>query len=114
MLPRLVGLARALEIAGFDAPISSEKALAWGLVTKVVDDGRALEEAVNMARELSSGSLNSFGWSKQLLTDSFNTAFEAQIERERLGLCICAEHLDGKEGLQAFADKRKPVFQSQI
>ena len=114
MLPRLVGLARALEIAGFDAPISSEKALAWGLVTKVVDDGRALEEAVNMARELSSGSLNSFGWSKQLLTDSFNTAFEAQIERERLGLCSCAEHLDGKEGLQAFADKRKPVFQSQI
>jgi len=109
-LPRIVGLARALEIAGFDAPISSEKALTWGLVTRVADDGRALEEALNLAHELSNSSLNSFGWSKQLLTDSFNSAFESHIERERLGLCSCAEHPDGKEGLQAFADKRKPVF----
>jgi 2-(1,2-epoxy-1,2-dihydrophenyl)acetyl-CoA isomerase len=112
MLPRIVGLARALEIAGFDAPISSEKALTWGLVTKVVDDGHVLEEAMSMAHKLSKGSLNSFGWSKQLLTDSFNTAFEAHIERERLGLCSCAEHSDGKEGIQAFVDKREPVFKS--
>lgn len=111
-LPRIVGLARALEIAGFDAPISPEQALTWGLVTKVVDDGHTLEEAVSLARKLSKGSLNSFGWSKQLLTDSFNTAFEAHIERERLGLCSCAEHADGKEGIQAFVDKRKPVFKS--
>jgi len=110
MLPRIVGLARALEIAGFDAPISSEQALTWGLVTKVVDDGRSLEEAVSMAHELSNHSLHSFGWSKQLLTDSFNNAFETHIERERLGLCSCAEHPDGKEGIQAFVDKRKPVF----
>ena len=109
-LPRIVGLARAMEIAGFDAPISSEKALAWGLVTRVVDDGLALQEAVDMAHELSNSSLSSFGWSKQLLTDSFNSAFESHIERERLGLCSCAEHPDGKEGLRAFVDKRKPVF----
>ena len=109
-LPRLVGLARALEIVAFDKPISSEHALAWGLTTKVVEDGRTVEEAVEMAHELANGSLNSFGWSKQLLTDSFNTAFEAQIERERAGLCSCAAHPDGKEGLQAFVEKRKPVF----
>jgi 2-(1,2-epoxy-1,2-dihydrophenyl)acetyl-CoA isomerase len=109
-LPRLVGLARALEIVAFDKPISSEQALAWGLTTKVVEDGRSVEEAVKMAHELASGSLNSFGWSKQLLTDSFNTAFEAQIERERAGLRSCAAHPDGKEGLQAFVEKRRPVF----
>jgi len=112
VLPRIVGLARALEIAGFDASISSEKALTWGLVTRVVDDGHALEEAVNMAHELSNRSLNSFGWSKQLLTDSFNTAFEAHIERERLGLCSCAEHREGREGIKAFVDKRKAIFRS--
>ena len=109
-LPRLVGLARALEIAAFDRPISSQQALVWGLATKVVEDGRSVKEAVEMAHELASGSLNSFGWSKQLLTDSFNTAFEAQIERERAGLSSCAAHPDGKEGLQAFVEKRKPVF----
>jgi 2-(1,2-epoxy-1,2-dihydrophenyl)acetyl-CoA isomerase len=112
MLPRIVGLARALEIAGFDAPVSSERALTWGLVTKVVEDGHSMEEAMDMAHELSNSSLNSFGWSKQLLTDSFNTAFESHIERERFGLCSCAEHPDGKEGIQAFVDKRKPTFWS--
>jgi len=110
MLPRLVGLARALEIVAFDKPISSAQALTWGLTTKVVEDGRSVEEAVEMAHKLTDGSANSFGWSKQLLTDSFNTAFEAQIERERAGLCSCAAHPDGKEGLQAFVEKRKPVF----
>jgi 2-(1,2-epoxy-1,2-dihydrophenyl)acetyl-CoA isomerase len=109
-LPRLVGLARALEIVAFDKPISSEQALAWGLTTKVVQDGHSVREAVEMAHELASSSLNSFGWSKQLVTDSFDTAFEAQIERERAGLCSCAAHPDGKEGLQAFVEKRKPVF----
>jgi 2-(1,2-epoxy-1,2-dihydrophenyl)acetyl-CoA isomerase len=112
MLPRIVGLARALEIAGFDAPISSEQALGWGLATRVVDDGRSLEEAMDMAHKLSRGSVSSFRWSKQLLTDSFNTSFETHIERERVGLCSCAEHPDGKEGIQAFVDKRKPAFRS--
>jgi 2-(1,2-epoxy-1,2-dihydrophenyl)acetyl-CoA isomerase len=109
-LPRLVGLARAMEIIGFDKPISSEQALAWGLATRVVDDGRVLEEASNMARELMKGSLHSFGWCKELVTDSFNTPFETQIEHERFALSACAAHNDGKEGLNAFVEKRKPAF----
>ena len=109
-LPRLVGLAKALEIAAFDKPISSDQALSWGLVTKVVKDGATMEDALKMAHELSKNSLNSFGWSKQLLTDSFNSSFEAHIERERLGLSQCATHPDGKEGLGAFIEKRKPRF----
>lgn len=109
-LPRLVGLARALEIVGFDKPISSEQAMSWGLATKVVDDGLALEEAMTVARELIKGSLNSFGWCKELLTDSFSSTFETHIERERFALTHCAAHADGKEGLTAFAEKRKPTF----
>lgn len=110
MLPRLVGFARALEIAAFDKPISSEQALSLGLVTKVVEDAQVMDEAEKMALELSQNSLHSFGWSKNLLMDSFHTPFEAHIERERAGLCACAAHDDGKEGLLAFAEKRKPVF----
>jgi 2-(1,2-epoxy-1,2-dihydrophenyl)acetyl-CoA isomerase len=103
-------LARALEIVAFDKPISSGQALDWGLVTKVVEDGHALEEATKMAHELAKISLHSFGWCKGLLTDSFNTAFETHIERERLGLSNCAAHPDGQEGLRSFSEKRKPVF----
>jgi 2-(1,2-epoxy-1,2-dihydrophenyl)acetyl-CoA isomerase len=109
-LPRLVGLARALEIVAFDKPISAEKSLSWGLVTRVVKDGSAVEEAMQMAHQLSSISLNSFGWSKQLLTDSFNSPFETQIEKERMGLRSCADNADGKEGLKAFKEKRPAVF----
>ncbi|NIQ37059.1 MAG: enoyl-CoA hydratase/isomerase family protein [Proteobacteria bacterium] len=110
MLPRLVGVARALEIAAFDEPISSDQALNWGLTTRITEDDKALEGAVDMARELARASMNSFGWSKQLLTDSFNTAFETHLERERFGLCRCAAHPDGEEGVRAFLEKRSPTF----
>jgi 2-(1,2-epoxy-1,2-dihydrophenyl)acetyl-CoA isomerase len=109
-LPRLVGLARAMEIAAFDGPISAERALAWGLVTKVVEDGHAREEAEKMAEQLARRSLQSFALSKQLLTDSFNNSFEAHLELERAALRAAAAHRDGKEGLAAFVEKRKPVF----
>jgi 2-(1,2-epoxy-1,2-dihydrophenyl)acetyl-CoA isomerase len=109
-LPRIVGLARALEIVGFDKPISSEQALAWGLVTKVVGDGAVVEEALDMARELTKRSIHSFGWCKELLNDAFNTPFETHIERERMGLRQCSAHPDGVDGVSAFAEKRKPTF----
>ncbi len=109
-LPRLVGLARALEIAAFDEPISAEQALAWGLVTRVVPDARLLEAALDMARTLAQKSLHTFGHVKTLLTDSFDTPWEAQLERERRGLATCAGHADGLEGLHAFVEKRPPRF----
>jgi 2-(1,2-epoxy-1,2-dihydrophenyl)acetyl-CoA isomerase len=109
-LPRLVGYARALEIVAFDEPISSSRALEWGLVTRVVEDGQALAEANNMAAQIARGSINSFAWSKKLFIDSFNTPFETQIENERAALEACAGHPDGLEGLSAFAEKRKPKF----
>ncbi len=109
-LPRIVGLARALEIAAFDLPIAAGQAYAWGLVTKIVPDAHVLAEAMRMAHKLAGTSLNSFGWSKLLLTDSFNSALEAHLERERRGLSSCAAHPDGQEGLRAFVEKRPPVF----
>ena len=112
-LPRLVGYARALEIAAFDEPIGSDQALAWGLVTKVVEDGQALNEAADMARRLAQISLNSFDRCKKLITDSFNTSFETQLEKEREALEACADHRDGLEGLAAFSEKRKPNFSAE-
>ncbi len=109
-LPRIVGLARSLEIAAFDDPISSTQALEWGLVTKIVDDGTVLEASKSMLTKLAKKSTYSFGWSKKLLTDSFNNSFESHLELEREGLSDCANHADGQEGLKAFSEKRLPTF----
>jgi len=109
-LPRLVGLAKALEIAAFDEPISAQKALEWGLVTKTAPPGRALEEALLLAGQMAQKALHSFGWSKRLLTDSYHTPFEMQMELERKGIADCAAHPDGQEGVRAFLERRKPEF----
>jgi 2-(1,2-epoxy-1,2-dihydrophenyl)acetyl-CoA isomerase len=113
-LPRLVGLARALEIAALDEIISAETALAWGMITRMVPKGSAHDEALKLARDLAQRSLNSFAHSKKLLNASFETGFEAQLERERAGIVACADHLEGREGVRAFAEKRKPVFDSKM
>lgn len=109
-LPRLVGLARAMEIAAFDQPISSAQALAWGLVTKVVPDDKVVEESLFMLQGLAKSALHSFAWSKRLLTESLNNSLETQLELERQGISDCARHPNGQEGIQAFVEKRKPIF----
>lgn len=109
-LPRLVGLARAMEIMAFDPLISSTQALEWGLVTAVVPDDEVLPAARGMLEGLIRSSLHSFAWSKKLMTDSFDHSLESQLELERKGISDCAAHPDGQEGIQAFVDKRKPVF----
>ncbi|HZU43670.1 MAG TPA: enoyl-CoA hydratase-related protein [Terriglobales bacterium] len=97
-------------MAALDEPISSEQALAWGLVNRVVEPEHVQSAAAEFANRLSRRSLNSFAWSKKLLNESFETSLETQMEREREGIATCAEHPDGLEGLHAFQEKRKPRF----
>jgi 2-(1,2-epoxy-1,2-dihydrophenyl)acetyl-CoA isomerase len=106
----LVGLARALEIASFDNPISASQALEWGLVTKIAADDKVQNEALAMLDGLLQTSLHSFAWSKRLFLESFNNTLETQLELERQGISDCAGHPDGQEGVRAFMEKRKPVF----
>ncbi len=109
-LPRLVGLARAMEIMAFDKPIPSTQALEWGLVTKVVPDDEVHSAALAMLEELTKTALHSFAWSKRLMTDSLNNTLETQLELERQGISDCAAHPNGQEGIRAFVEKRKPSF----
>ncbi len=111
-LPRLVGLARAMVIAVFDQPISAETALSWGLVTEVVEDGEGMKRAIQLVEDMKKRSLSSFAASKRLITDSFDTKFETQLEKERELLSWCADLPNGREGIAAFLEKRKPVFGS--
>jgi 2-(1,2-epoxy-1,2-dihydrophenyl)acetyl-CoA isomerase len=109
-LPRLVGFARALEIAALDPTIDATQAASLGLAHRVVPDGEALASAQTLAAELAQRSVHAFGICKVLMTDSFDTPLEAQLERERAALSRCAAHPEGMEGLDAFVAKRKPRF----
>jgi len=110
MLPRVVGPARALEILAFDEPIPADKALDWGLVNFVVSPDGLRPDSLGLAARLMDRSLSSFAWSKRLLNESFHTSLEAQLEREREALTMCAGAPDGREGLRAFIEKQKPRF----
>jgi 2-(1,2-epoxy-1,2-dihydrophenyl)acetyl-CoA isomerase len=109
-LPRLVGLARAMEIMAFDEPISAHQALEWGLVTRVAADDEVVPKAFALLGELARTSLHSFAWSKKLMNDSFDHSLETQLELERQGISDCAAHPDGQEGIRAFVEKRQPTF----
>jgi 2-(1,2-epoxy-1,2-dihydrophenyl)acetyl-CoA isomerase len=111
MLPRLVGLSKAMEIMALDETISAEDAIGMHLVNQVVDADRVIEESDRLMNRLLELSLHSFGWSKRLLHASFDTPLEAQMERERVGLSECGAR-DGREGIAAFIEKRKPRFVS--
>lgn len=113
-LPRLIGLARALEIVSFDEAISAEQALSWGLVTEVVEDGQAVGRSVELIKKLRKVPLSSFAAVKKLVRNSFNTSFESQLEKERESLSLCGEHPDGREGIQAFLERRKPSYRKGL
>ena len=110
-LSRMVGMAKAMEIAALDRPISADQALRWGLVTEVAEDGSSVERALALIREINRIPLSSFAASKQLLTEAFDTSFETQLEKEREFLARCADHPNGREGVAAFLEKRKPAYQ---
>lgn len=109
-LPRLVGYAKAIEIAFLDEVITADKALELGLVNKVVPADKLLETSIDFAGNYKKVSLNSFGISKRLFNDSFANTLEKQMELEREGIVLAAAHKDGLEGVNAFLEKRKPVF----
>jgi 2-(1,2-epoxy-1,2-dihydrophenyl)acetyl-CoA isomerase len=76
----------------------------------VVDDGKARSRAIELIQIIQRNSLSSFAASKSLLTDSFHTPFETQMEKERDLLAWAADQPSGREGVAAFLEKRKPAF----
>lgn len=109
-LPRLVGLRRAQELMLTNRTLSAAEARDLGLVTRVVSDDELTAQANQVANELAAGARLSTAYVKKLLLASAGNDLETQMELEGQLVAQCAASPDGREGIQAFVEKRKPNF----
>jgi 2-(1,2-epoxy-1,2-dihydrophenyl)acetyl-CoA isomerase len=109
-LPRLAGLQRAMGMALLAERVSAEDAERWGLVWKVVDDDRLMDEAGGLARTLAAGPTHTYGMIKQALYASGGNTLAAQLDLERDFQREAGRHGDYREGVAAFLEKRSPKF----
>lgn len=110
-LPRLVGLRRAQELMLTNRTLSAAEACDLGLVTRVVSDDELQAQADQIAAELAASARLSTAYVKKLLLASAGNDLDTQMELEGQLVSQCAASPDGREGIQAFVDKRKPDFQ---
>ena len=109
-LPRLVGLRRAQELMLTNRTLSAAEACGLGLVTRVVADDELQLQAQRVATDLAASARLSTAYVKKLLLASSGNDLETQMELEGQLVSQCAASPDGREGIQAFVDKRKPEF----
>ncbi|NRP09281.1 MULTISPECIES: 2-(1,2-epoxy-1,2-dihydrophenyl)acetyl-CoA isomerase PaaG [unclassified Marinobacterium] len=110
LLPRLVGLARAKQLAMLGNPLSAEQAVNWGLIFKAVDDDLLHEESIAFAKQLATQPTLALTKTKQALDLSFNNSLEDQLDVERDIQTRLGNSDDYKEGVNAFIEKRQPDY----
>ncbi|MDP6706089.1 MAG: enoyl-CoA hydratase [Alphaproteobacteria bacterium] len=112
-LPRMVGLKRALEIAllgdEFDAPAAKD----YGMINFVVPADALEAETVKLAGRLAAGPTHALGNAKRLMNVSIDNQFEQQLQMEAECFASNVETGDFREGVSAFAEKRKPEFKGR-
>ncbi|WP_225783428.1 enoyl-CoA hydratase/isomerase family protein [Xenophilus sp. Marseille-Q4582] len=109
-LPRWVGLRRALEIAMLGDMLDAQAAERMGLVNRVVPADTLGDEAMALAQRLAAGPTVALGQLRRLMRGSFERDLPAQLEAESAAFRHCASSADFRAGVDAFFDKRKPVF----
>ena len=107
-LPRLIGIARAKEMIYTGASIDGTKALEYGLVSLVAE--APLEEALKIAVRLAVKAPIAFKLAKQCLNLALDLEQKTGIEFEATAWASTFATEDQREGMQAFMEKRKPVF----
>jgi len=109
-LPRTVGIRRARELMLSNRRLSAAEAHALGIVERVVPDDDLMDEAEKLALALADGPTLAFGAVKRLLLASQNAQLEDQLDAETNAIVSMTRTSDGREGVAAFRDKRKPSF----
>ena len=112
LLPRIIGRARAMEMAMLGDRVAAAKALEWGLINRVVPDAELMPTAMALAGELANGPA-SLGLTRQLIWSSLNTGWTEQLHREAIAQTTAGRTQDFAEGVSAFLQKLKAEFKGQ-
>lgn len=109
-LSKAVGKALAMEMVLTGRFITAQEALEAGLINRVVPEELYLNEAVKLAREVAQQSPVAIRLAKESVLKAFETGLQEGLYFERKNFYMCFASEDQKEGMNAFVEKRKPVF----
>ncbi len=112
-LPRLVGMQRAAALMMTAEKVSAADAVSMGMIFKTFADDVFAEESKKIATNLAQMPTRGIGLTKKLLNSSFDNTLAEQLKLEKNVQMEAGATYDFKEGVQAFLEKRKPVFKGK-
>jgi len=112
-LPRLIGFQKATALMMLGDKVSAEEAEELGMIFKVISSENFNEEVEKLAVKLANMPTKALGFIKELLNKSITSTLEEQLELEGKLQIEAAQSEDYSEGVQAFMEKRKPIFKGK-
>jgi 2-(1,2-epoxy-1,2-dihydrophenyl)acetyl-CoA isomerase len=109
-LPRLVGSARAFELATMGTSVSAPQALEWGMINRSVPADNLDEEVKKLTDYFKNAPTKAIGMMKKMLNESTFNNLDYMLQSEAYHQEIAGNSEDYKEGVTAFVEKRKPEF----
>lgn len=113
LLPRLVGLRRAQEIILTNKRVSAAEAVEIGMITKAVPDEELAEASEAIVQKFADGATRALGRTRNLLLSGADSSLETALELESRAIAASGRDAEGREGVAAFLNKRKPDFRAQ-
>src|ERR1700756_3893583 len=109
-LPRIIGFQKALALAMLGDKVTAADALQMGMVYKIAADENLQTDTMQIAETLANMPTKGLGLTKKLFNQGAFNSLEEQLAAEGVEQIKAANTYDYKEGVQAFLEKRKPVF----
>jgi 2-(1,2-epoxy-1,2-dihydrophenyl)acetyl-CoA isomerase len=113
LLPRLVGLHKAKELALFGDVLSAEQARELGLVNRVVPDAELDAFVADWAERLAAGPPIALALTKRMLTGALSLGLYDALQWEAAAQTVNFASRDTREGIAAFGEKRAPIFEGR-